>query len=67
MTMWAKMPTVLRTSSADNPSFKRKNKFSAPGMRKFTFRLKEMIVWFWGWHSVLLKNSTLPACISVAL
>lgn len=46
MTMWAKMPTVLRTSSADNPPFKRKNKFPATGMRKFTFRLKEMIVWF---------------------
>lgn len=42
MTMWAKMPMVLQTSGADNPSFTRKkNKFFAPGMRKFTFSLKK--------------------------
>lgn len=67
MTMWAKMPTVLQTSGADNPSFSRKKEILCSWHEKVYFQLKEMTVWFWGWHSVLLESSTLPACTSVVL
>lgn len=46
MTKWAKMPLGLWMSSADNPALQRKNKFSAPGMRKFTFSLKKWLCGF---------------------